>query len=197
MERKLFIFDVGGVVIYDTPIIEEFAEKYSLDFDEVFRDWKYYNKPLMDGYMDVGVFYRMLEHKYGIDLSNDNIMVTCYHPKENRPLKKIVGMLREKGHRVVTGSNTFAPHWDYLKAMDPSPISGFDHLYASHEIHFSKPEKAFFEYIIESEGFDRKDTFFFDDVPANVDSAASVGLNAFHYRLNNDELLEYLKPYLG
>ncbi len=194
MDRKLFIFDVGGVVIYDTPIIEEFSEKYKLDYDEVFRDWMYYNKPLMDGYLDVQVFYRMLEHKYGIDLSNDNMMLSCYHPQENLGVKRIVRMLREAGHRVVTGSNTFAVHWEYLKSLKPSPLDGFDHLYASHEMHFSKPEKAFFQYIMKAEGFEPGDSYFFDDSAANVEVAASLGMTAYNYRLDDDDLLAFLKP---
>lgn len=197
MDKKLFIFDVGGVVIMHEPPIREFCEKYNLDLNSVHRDWMCYIKPMLDGYLDVDYFYKMLELNYDIDLSNNPIMVTYYHPRENKPVKEIVKKLRASGHKVVTGSNTFAPHWDYLLDMKPSPLDGFDTLYASHEMHLSKPSPAFFRYIAKAEGFDEKDCFFFDDSEVNVDAASSVGMSAFHYTEDNEALLDYLKPYIS
>ncbi len=197
MDKKLFIFDVGGVVVMHDYPIEEFSRRYNLPYESVRRDWRDYIKPMLDGYLEVGVFYRMLEDNYGIDLSNDNIMVNYYNARENTPVKKIVEKLRSSGHRVVTGSNTFAPHWDYPLAMKPSLLSGFDHLYASHEMHLSKPSPAFYRYIAKAEGFDEKDCLFFDDSEVNVEAARSVGMSAFQYTGDNDALLDYVKPYIS
>lgn len=196
MSKKLFIFDVGGVVIHDTPIIEEFCEKYKLDFDDVFAGWIAYNKPMMDGFLGPEALYSMLEHKYGINLNGDDILVSCYHPEANAPVKALIAELRAKGYRVVTGSNTYYGHWDYLKAMDPSPIDGFDKLYASHEMHLSKPDRQFYEYIMKAEGVKPEETIHIDDSQRNLEGAQAAGITTFWYHENNDELRAFLKPYL-
>lgn len=195
-ERKLFIFDVGGVVIYDTPFINDFCKHYSLDYDRVFADWKNYSTPLHEGFMPAQCLYRMYEVKYNIDLSGNPFLLTYYHPEENLAVKAFIRQLRANGHRVVAGSNTFESHWNYLKNMNPSPIDGFDVLYASHEMHMQKPDTVFFEYIVKKEGFDIHDTFFFDDALANVEAACNLGINDFNYRLNNAELEKFLGPYI-
>ena len=196
MDKKLFIFDVGGVVALHRLPLEVFCEKYHLDYKDVNRDWAAYVKPLLDGFLDLKYFYRMLELNYNVDLSKDPIMVSNYHPVTNEPLKTIVSMLRAKGHRAVTGSNTFAAHWNILLEMKPSPLDGFDHLYASHEMHLSKPSLPFYRYIADAEGFDVKDCFFIDDYPENIKAAKAVGMHGFLYKENNEELLDYLKPYI-
>ena len=197
MDIKLFIFDVGGVVVRHEMPINLFCEKYNLNLEAVTHDWRDYIKPMLDGFLEVDCFYRMLELNYGIDLSNDPVMVTCYHPYENVPLKDIIKMLRSKGHRVVTGSNTFAPHWDFLLGMKPSPLDGFDHLYASHEMHLSKPSPAFYRYIADAEGFDVRDCIFVDDSPINVCAAIGVGMKAFRYEDDDDKLLACFKDYIS
>ena len=197
MNKKLFIFDIGGVIVMHNPPIREFCEKYNLDLNDVHRDWMCYIKPMLDGFLDVDTFYRMLELTYNIDLSNDPVVVTCYHPYENTFMKDMVRKLRASGHRVVTGSNTFAPHWDLLKNLNPSPLDGFDTLYASHEMHLSKPNAAFYKYIAGAEGYKVQDCVFIDDSEVNVESARSIGMEAFHYTQDDEAVLNYLKPYIS
>ena len=197
MNKKLFIFDIGGVIVMHNPPIREFCEKYNLNLSDVHRDWMCYIKPMLDGFLDVDTFYRMLELNYNIDLSNDPVVVTCYHPYENTFMKGIVRKLQKAGHRVVTGSNTFAPHWDLLKNLEPSPLDGFDKLYASHEMHLSKPNTAFYKYIADAEGYKMQDCVFIDDSEVNVEAAQSIGMSAFHYTQDDKAVLDYFKPYLS
>ena len=196
MDRKLFVFDVGGVVICYTPILQNLCIKYSLDPAKIREDWAAYSKPLMDGYIGTDVMYRMMENKYGIDLSNDDFMISCYHPEINQPVREAVLALRAAGHRVVTGSNTYAGHWDYCKAMNPSPLDVFDKLYASHEMHFSKPDPEFFEFILKEEGFRAEDSVFIDDSARNLETASALGMKTFNYLQNDDEFGSFLAPYL-
>ena len=197
MEKKLFVFDVGGVVVFhDSPIVG-FCKTYNLPYDEVHKDWMAYLKPMLDGYLEVDSFYRMLELNYGVDLADDPIVLTYYNPKENVFMTDLIAKLRSKGHRVVSGSNTFAPHWNRVLNMDPSPLREFDRLYASHEMHLSKPSPAFYRYICKAEGYEPGNSFFIDDAPENITAARSVGMNAFRYTQDNQALLDYLKPYIS
>ena len=104
MERRLFVFDVGGVVVFHPSVMDEFCAHYHLDRDEVRSDWAAYSKPFMDGFCGPEIMYRMFEHKYKIDLSDNDIMMTYYHPVANRPMIDLINRLRKSGHRVVSGS---------------------------------------------------------------------------------------------
>ena len=196
MERRLFVFDVGGVVVFHPSVMDEFSAHYGLDREEVRSDWAAYNKPIMDGFCGPEIMYRMFEHKYGIDLSHDDVMMTYYHPVANRPMIDLINRLRRSGHRVVSGSNTFAGHWEYCKAMPDRPLDCFDKLYASHEIHYSKPDQAFYRYILDTEGFAPEQAVFTDDFPVNLKSAGKVGMTTFQYTGDNRTLEDFFRPYI-
>ena len=173
MDRKLFVFDIGGVVVFHPSVMEGFCKRYNLDIAKVSRDWMMYSKPMMDGFCGPEIMYRMFEHKYNIDLSGDDVMMTYYYPEANTTMIETINMLKAAGHRVVSGSNTYAGHWEYCKAMESKPLACFDKLYASHEIHYSKPDEEFYQYILKEEGFGPEDSFFTDDFPVCTPSNIS------------------------
>ena len=197
MDRKLFVFDIGGVVVFHPSVMEGFCKRYNLDIAKVSRDWMMYSKPMMDGFCGPEIMYRMFEHKYNIDLSGDDVMMTYYYPEANGPMIEIINELRAAGHRVVSGSNTYAGHWEYCKAMESRPLAFFDKLYASHEIHYTKPDEEFYRYILKEEGFRPEDSFFTDDYKVNIETAAGIGMNTFQYSRNDEEFRAFLKPYLS
>ena len=197
MDRKLFVFDIGGVVILHPSVMEGFCKRYNLDIAKVSRDWMMYSKPMMDGFCGPEIMYRMFEHKYNLDLSGDDVMMTYYYPEANAPMIEIINELRAHGHRVVSGSNTYGGHWEYCKAMESKPLACFDKLYASHEIHYTKPDEEFYRYILKEEGFRPEDSFFTDDFQVNLESPAKIGMHTFLYKRNNEEFRAFLAPYLS
>lgn len=197
MDRKLFVFDIGGVVVFHPSVMEGFCKRYNLDIAKVSRDWMMYSKPMMDGFCGPEIMYRMFEHKYNIDLTGDDVMMTYYYPEANTTMIETINMLKTAGHRVVSGSNTYAGHWEYCKAMESRPLACFDKLYASHEIHYTKPDEEFYRYILKEEGFRPEDSFFTDDYKVNIETAAGIGMNTFQYSRNDEEFRAFLKPYLS
>lgn len=196
MDKKLFIFDVGGVVVFHPSFLEGFARRYNLDIRKVYADWVAYNKPIMDGFNGPEIMYAMFAHKYNLDLTGDDVMMTYYHPVPNPPMIRVIEQLRRSGHRVVAGSNTYAGHWDFCKAMPDKPLECFDKLYASHEIHLSKPDEEFFTYIMKSEGYTPEQTVFTDDSMENIRAAQELGITTFNYTQDNKALEEFFRPYL-
>lgn len=196
MDKKLFIFDVGGVVVFHPSFLEGFARRYNLDIRKVYADWVAYNKPIMDGFNGPEIMYAMFAHKYNLDLTGDDLMMTYYHPVPNPPMIRVIEQLRRSGHRVVAGSNTYAGHWEFCKAMPDKPLSCFDKLYASHEIHLSKPDEEFFTHIMKSEGYTPEQTVFTDDSMENIRAAQELGITTFNYTQDNKALEDFFRPYM-
>jgi putative hydrolase of the HAD superfamily len=87
--------------------------------------------------------------------------------------------LKAAGHRVVCGTNTFKKH--YRHHLERGDYKVFDAVYASHIIGIAKPSVAFFQHILQQEGWRARDAFFIDDNADNVAAAAGMGIRAFHY----------------
>lgn len=184
----LYIFDLGGVLIKNIYTLHEMAEKLGLEnLDEYYTDFARYEKALMDGYMSVPDYYDHLERKYQVKVTED-LFVTCFHPYINKIMFRLVDGVRKSGHKAVIGSNTFAPHWDLFSDTEAWDIfPHFDSVYASHLMHLSKSDTAFWRTIMDNEGFTAKETVFIDDLKENTDGAASLGIDTFQY--TDDALL--------
>ena len=135
----LFLFDMGEVVIKKVRTLDKIAARYGLDYKELREDYGFYDRALMEGFMDPDDYYRHLEIRYGIDIRED-LFRTAFTPVLNEFMIGIADKLRANGHRTAVASNTFRPHWDYILSMADSPASHFDALYASHLIQRAKPE---------------------------------------------------------
>lgn len=195
---KLFIFDLGQVMITNLRILPNMADALGLDYQEFHEDYKIYDIPLLDGWMDPEDYYRHLELKFGVKVKED-LFITSFSPKVNTRLLAIVDRLREKGFRCVVGSNVFDKHWDYTLAMPEAPLSHFDALYASHLMHRSKPEPCFFRHIQETEGVPFNEIAFIDDRAENIATAESLGITTLHYAGDRLEEREkaFFAPYLA
>ena len=181
VNMQLFIFDLGNVIINNVNVLPAMADALDIDRDELWQDYMIYDTPLMDGYMSPSSYYDHLERKFGIRCIRTDIFADLFMPTVNKPMLAIADLLRGNGYRCVIGSNTFEPHSRIIETMDPSILSHFDHYYASHQMHISKPEPAFFRYIAEKEGYGYEDISFTDDLERNVEAARSLGIRCLHY----------------
>lgn len=57
----------------------------------------------------------------------------------------------------------------------------FDYVFVSGRIKAKKPDPRAFKSVVSQLGARPSDIVFFDDIPANVEGAASVGIKAFHF----------------
>ncbi len=195
-DKCLFIFDLGEVVLRNIKTLPMMSEMYNLDYVAFRKDYAFFDKPLMEGYMEPSWYYRHMEDVFNTPKITEDLFAVCFNPYPNENILSWVKCLKENGHRVVIGSNTFKPHWDYVLKMKENPLCLFDSLYASHLIHIAKPAKAFWNYIMDKEGFKAENTVFVDDRLDNISAAESLGITPYHYQWNDEESREFFSKYV-
>jgi len=75
-------------------------------------------------------------------------------------------------------SNTNDIHWDFIRERYSHVLARFDRVLASHELKLEKPAAAIYEWVIRDSGFPPEAHLFIDDIPANVEGARAVGMDA-------------------
>lgn len=188
--RRLYIFDLGGVLIKNFHTLPEMSKIMGLPFKVLEKDWQLYARPLMEGYMSTNDYYDHLLTHYGYKVEGEFFKDT-FHPIRNEVMIDIASKLKAKGNVTAIGSNTFKPHWHIIDTLDIR--KNFTTCYASHEIHLIKPDKEFWQYIMDKEGFSPKETTFVDDYIENIEGAKALGIETFHYTGDNDALLNFFK----
>lgn len=189
MKIDLFVFDMGEVVILDGMNLREIAAGLSIDEDALERDYAKYDYPMMEGFMNTGLYMRHLESEFNLKIKG-NIFKKIYHPRTNYALLPLLGKIRSHARRLVIGSNTFLPHVKVIEKLDENPLGYFDRLYFSHEMHLSKPSPAFFRYILDREGVKGENVLFIDDREENLNSASIFGIRTFLYSEDRNNELE-------
>ncbi len=74
-------------------------------------------------------------------------------------------------------SNTSALHWPVIESLGVLPY--MHHVFASYQIGRIKPDRAYFEFVLEQMGVAPREAVFFDDSPLNVAAARGMGLHAY------------------
>jgi putative hydrolase of the HAD superfamily len=93
--------------------------------------------------------------------------------------------------KLLLLSNTNYLHMDYLRTRLPI-LEKFDHLLLSQELGMMKPNPEIFHRAVQVAGFPAHQTAFFDDIPAFVDAAKNVGIQARLFT-NTESFIEQLK----
>ena len=210
----LFIFDMGGVVT-STFKMDSIYEKLNISKETFFELCKYGDtniwQELETGKIltidfwnkfnsTIGNLQRSLldgTYKLNTDINVHNIPNVTndlfrlyFHPQLNTKTVELIKALRKK-HRVVCGTNTIQSHWE--NHLERGDYSYFDQTYASNKIGAAKPDKYFFELIMEAEGYSPAETFFTDDKIENCNSAKSLGINTFLCTTPEDLYNEWIK----
>ena len=102
-----------------------------------------------------------------------------FHPTLDREVITLIRQVKARS-RVVCGTNTFDPHYDYHSSHGHYGI--FDAVYASNKIGLSKPDPEFYMYILKHERIDPENAFFVDDAEGNVLSAERLGIKTTLFR---------------
>lgn len=189
---KLFIFDMGGVVTTNASEVRgRPAAALGVSQEEMdraiaepigFTDQNAPRENLFDqltvGKISVKEFWKTVGERLGKKIDTDYFHL-FFHPVLNEETKKIISGLRKKGFRVVCGTNTIESH--YLNHMTRGDYAFFDQTYASQLMGAKKPDPLFWKLILDAEKCEPSDAFFTDDLEANVQAAAALGIHAVQF----------------
>ena len=186
--KKLYIFDMGGVLccdFNDIPIISDYLEITEENFfiyaGENFRK-------LLDGKINSNEFWARFSLRYGKKVKEE-LFDKFFNPGTIQETKDIIKQLKSVS-RVVCGTNTIDSHYYYL--LNQGNYDIFDEVYASNLIGISKPDPDFYWHILNKEGIKPEDTVFVDDTEENVLSAREIGINSILF-INSDSLRQQIK----
>ena len=130
------------------------------------------------GKISVKEFWKTVGDRLGKKIDTDYFHL-FFHPVLNEGTKKIILALRKKGFRVVCGTNTIESH--YLNHITRGDYAFFDQTYASQMMGVKKPDPLFWKMILDAEKCAPSDAFFTDDLEANVQAAAALGIHAVQF----------------
>ncbi|MBO7123379.1 MAG: HAD family phosphatase [Treponema sp.] len=203
---KLFIFDMGGVVTSNASEARgRPAQALGVTQEEMdraiaepigFTDQNAPRENLFDqltvGKISVKEFWKTVGERLGKKIDTDYFHL-FFHPVLNEGTKKIILALRKKGFRVVCGTNTIESH--YLNHITRGDYAFFDQTYASQMMGVKKPDPQFWKMILDAEKCAPSDAFFTDDLEANVQAAAALGIHAVRFT-SARELKKAIKEFL-
>jgi len=188
--KKLYIFDMGGVLTYNTDVFPNITDYLKITEEEFITYSGENLRKLIDGKIGTDEFWTKFSLKYGKKVEEE-LFSKFFNPKINQETKNIIERLKDIS-RVVCGTNTLDSHYYYhLKCGD---YNIFDKVYASNKMGVSKPDPDFYWYILREEGVKPEYTVFVDDIEENVLSAQKIGIKSILFT-DADSLKQQIKAF--
>jgi HAD superfamily hydrolase (TIGR01509 family) len=188
--ERLYIFDMGGVVIHNADVFPQVIRYLRITGEEFFALAGKNLKKLYDGKISTDEFWARFSRRYGRKIEED-LFSKFFHPSLDREMVNLIMELKDSS-RVVCGTNTFDPHYDYLLSRGYYDI--FNAVFSSNKIGVSKPDPNFYAYILRHEEIMPENAFFVDDTEANVISASNMGITSILYT-DSDSLSLHIKSH--
>jgi len=170
----LYIFDMGGVLAYNTDVFpdvfgflgitgEQFSNLAGNDLER-----------FLNGEITTDEFWSSFSIRYGKKVKEE-LFGKFFSPRLDQDVMEIIKQLKNHS-RVVCGTNTFDPHYDYL--LERGYYDVFDAVFASNKMGVSKPNPDFYRFILNNEGIKPEDALFVDDSEINVSAAKNLQIRS-------------------
>ncbi len=181
---KLCVFDMGGVVVrnYDiVPRLLEYLGRRERRFTDMAPAIGQAITRHNQGLINEDEFWSIYQNATGDRLPGiqGSLLGHFFKPQLDAPTVAVLEGLRQRGIRVVCGTNVSDAH--YQTHIQNGDYRVFDKVYASHLIQLCKPDPAFYRFILDAEELRPEEVFFTDDAERNVKAGSDIGLQAFLY----------------
>lgn len=181
---KAVLFDFGGVLAelrgesHLLPLV-----KHRLSREEMWAHWSH--SPAVraheTGKSSAEQFSELIVGELALDVSPADFLAG-FRQWIVGPFAETHDLIRDVALRHTTAllTNTSAVHWPVIESLDVLPH--MNHVFASHQIGRIKPDRVYFEFVIEQMGIAPEEAVFFDDSPLNVAAARELGLHAYRVK---------------
>lgn len=188
---KHIIFDLGGVILninYQLTYTA-FGELGVKDFTSLYNQFK--GSALFDdletGKVGRADFLGEMKKHMPEGVTDEQIIAAWNAMLLDFPLRRLQILQQLRQHYgLYLLSNTNEIHLEaFNKILQesrgiPSLAAFFDKAYYSHLIGLRKPEKEAYQFVLDENGLDPKETLFIDDTLPNIEGAKLVGLETIH-----------------
>ena len=175
---KVIAFDLVGVLVTEKEInLNDTEEKLERLFGANISDEDYINKA------------KLITNENIIDITK-NIINKLYVVKDRDIFRKIKEKYQVK---IIIATNHVSYIKDYI--INNLDIENIDDIIISAKINKVKPNKDFYEYILDKYKIKNNELLFIDDNIENINAAASMNINTIKVNKDTDILLS-IKKYM-
>ena len=183
MIPKLFVFDMGDVVIRESHAWHDVFSNFGIDVRNVRDLGPNATRAVLlalVGKTDEKGFWKLVEKDVGRNLDWEGVLEGSYscHPIDGTI--NIIDKLLSDGHRVVCGTNNIRPFYNRIKAAGFYDL--FPKVYSSFKIGLSKPDPEFWKYIAAQESVSMDQMFFTDDNSRNIEVASGLKIKTHQFQ---------------
>jgi putative hydrolase of the HAD superfamily len=188
---KNIIFDLGGVILNldINRTYQQFSRLSGKSIEQLkaHAAQTHFFDAYERGAMDDGTFRRHVKSFLEIETVDDEIDIAWNAMLLDLPTARL-DLLKKVGSkfRIFLLSNTNNIHLQAFTTIVHSVIGNqpfnhyFEKAYYSHILGMRKPDKEIFQYVLQENGLNASETLFLDDSLANLQGAASMGIQTFH-----------------
>lgn len=134
------------------------------------------------GHIDTNGFLRELNRHLSIELTREEFTeIWTRSFRENADMADLLQTLRGQGHPLYLLSNTNEVHYEWLQTHY-DVARHFDELVLSYKVGCQKPDLSIYREVLRRSGREPGAHIFIDDLKANVDAAAQVGMQTVHFQ---------------
>ena len=189
MAIQAVIFDADGMIVMHEPRFStRLADEYGITLETTKA---FFTGPFQDcvvGKADLKDELAKFLEGWGWNKGVDAFMALWFLPEGNKideRIKTVIEQLRAKGIKTYLATNN-----EKYRTRNLTEERGlgawFDTVFASSSVGAKKPERAFFQHIIDTTGHTKEGVMFWDDDIINVQGAEQAGLRACQYATFDD-----------
>ena len=200
MAIKCILFDADGVVINSDMFSVPYQKEHDISDDDMLPFFEGEFQNCIVGKADLIELVKPWLPKWKWKGSVDEFLQFWFKAehKIDERVVKIIKKLRKKGIKCYLVTNQEKYRTQYMKYhMGFEEL--FEHVFSSADIGHKKPEKEFYEFVLNEIKNEHKifpyEIMFFDDSKGHVKSAKRLDIHAYHYE-NFEDFKKLINPLL-
>ncbi|MGP1611462.1 MAG: HAD family hydrolase [Catonella sp.] len=194
---KNILFDMGNVIMDFSP--DYLLSMYTKDVKLInFLKYKIvytkaWGKSDKGELTEEGIYEEIikdLDEKYHA-LAKEVIYTWYKYKTENSEMYELIKDLKNKGYKLFLCSNAAESFHKYEDSIEAFKL--LDAKIVSADIKEVKPNREFFEYVLNTYKLKAEECFFIDDIAENIRGAYECGIDGYQYNGNVNLLRKFMK----